>query len=284
MVWKQDLAQLKQQLKPEQEPALPPPKPVQPPLPSQSLEDADLLFLRAMGGVAVPTAPVASNPTQASVADSASTTLFPSTSNKIHKAPAIEESGSDFTQALGDLKGLRPLSANPLISAPGPTEAPAPASAEPLPQSPEVQAKIPAPIPEIEAPLETHSSLDASGPDIPTATQEVPHMRSAPVLIHLAAGMAIEVDGTLDLRMHSLNDAKERLKERIRDGLALRWRTLLVTLGPSEALKQGFLAFLTTPHAQFISRYAQAPIPMGGAQAWVLYLGQQNQPGRKEEV
>jgi hypothetical protein len=99
--------------------------------------------------------------------------------------------------------------------------------------------------------------------------------------MHLAAGMAIEVDGALDLRKHSLNDAKERLKERIRDGLALHWRTLLVTLGPNEALKQGFLAFLTTPHAQFINRYAQAPIPMGGAQAWVLYLSLPTQPESK---
>lgn len=88
--------------------------------------------------------------------------------------------------------------------------------------------------------------------------------------------MAVEVDGTLDLRRHSLNDAKERLKERIHDGAALGWRTLLVTLGPNEALKQGFLAFLTTSDASLISRYAQAPIPMGGAQAWVLYLGRLN--------
>jgi DNA-nicking Smr family endonuclease len=102
--------------------------------------------------------------------------------------------------------------------------------------------------------------------------------------MHLAAGMAIEVDGTLDLRRHSLNDAKERLKERIRDGLVLHWRTLLVMLGPNEALKQGFLAFLTTPQAQSIGRYAQAPIPMGGAQAWVLYLNQQVQPARKDNA
>lgn len=282
MVWKQDLAQLKQQLKPDQEPALPPPKPVQPPLPSQSLEDADLLFLRAMGGVAVPPVPTASNPLQAPIVDSPTTTLFSSTSNKNFKATALEESSEDFTQALGDLKGLRPLSANPLLLVPEPPAAPLPAEA--LPQSPEIQAQLPAPIPRVQEPLETHSAHEAEGPAFPTAAQEVPHIRTTPALIHLAAGMAIEVDGTLDLRMHSLNDAKERLKERVRDGLALRWRTLLVTLGPSEALKQGFLAFLTTPHAQFISRYAQAPIPMGGAQAWVLYLGQQNQPGRQEEA
>ena len=99
------------------------------------------------------------------------------------------------------------------------------------------------------------------------------------MLIHLAAGMAIEVDGTLDLRRHSLNDARERLKERVKDASALNWRTLLLTFGPNEALKQGFLAFLTTPQAhQFINRYAQAPIPMGGEQAWIIYL---NQPPRE---
>ena len=103
---------------------------------------------------------------------------------------------------------------------------------------------------------------------------EPPRLRPGPALIHLAAGMAVEVDGILDLRRHGLNDARERLRERVEDGLSLQWRTLLVTLGPSEALKQGFLAFLTTPQAQFVSRYAQAPIPMGGAQAWILYLGQ----------
>ena len=68
MVWKQDLAQLKQQLKPDPEPKGPPaspPKPVQaPPVARQSLEDADLLFLQAMGGVAVPPSTSDGNPLQ----------------------------------------------------------------------------------------------------------------------------------------------------------------------------------------------------------------------------
>ena len=285
MVWKQDLAQLKQQLKPDQEPTGPPslpPKPVPPPLPSQSLEDADLLFLRAMGGVAVPPAPITSNPMKETDKDSSPTAVFPSTLNNVSRVLSVEESSGDFSQALGDLKGLRLLSKNPLFSAPSPSVAPLPVVA--IPQSPEVQAQLPTPIPIIEETTAHPSSPDADNTDIPIAPQGVPHIRSGPVLMHLAAGMAIEVDGTLDLRRHSLNDAKERLKDRIRDGVALRWRTLLVTLGPHEALKQGFLAFLTTPQAQSISRYAQAPVPMGGAQAWVLYLGQQSQPIRKDDA
>jgi DNA-nicking Smr family endonuclease len=85
--------------------------------------------------------------------------------------------------------------------------------------------------------------------------------------------MAIDVDASLDLRGHSVPDAKERLRERIADGLAVGWRTLHVNLGPSEALKQGLLAFLASPAAASVQRYAQAPVPMGGSQAWILYLG-----------
>ena len=92
------------------------------------------------------------------------------------------------------------------------------------------------------------------------------------MLIQLAAGMAIEVDGVLDLRNHTLSDARERLKERVEDAGYLGWRSIHVILGPSEALKQGFLAFLTTPAAKPVVRYAQAPIPMGGLQAWIVYL------------
>ncbi|MBL0211938.1 MAG: Smr/MutS family protein [Holophagaceae bacterium] len=196
------------------------------------------------------------------------------------KSPAIEASGSDFNQAIGDLKGLRPFAGNPVISAPVRPADPVPAVADPpLPQ--ESQTRSPAAQPPLEEPQPPAPKPGDGDPGNAFVAPEEPHPRSAPILIHLAAGMAIEVDGTLDLRRHSLNDAKERLKERIRDGLALRWRTLLVMLGPNEALKQGFLAFLTTPQAQFISRYAQAPIPMGGAQAWILYLSQASDPPHK---
>jgi hypothetical protein len=85
--------------------------------------------------------------------------------------------------------------------------------------------------------------------------------------------MAIEVDGSLDLRGHSLSDAMERLKDRLGDGKVLNWRTLQVTLGPDSALHQGFLDMLDSGQAPMVARYAQAPIPMGGTQAWLLYLG-----------
>ena len=290
MVWKQDLAQFKQQLKPDQEPPRPPPKPALPPLSSQSLEDADLLFLRAMGGVAAPTAPTAptapitSNPMKEIEKDISPIPGFSSILNSVPKALGTEESPSDFSQALGDLKGLRPFSKNPVFSAPSPSVAPLPVAA--MPQSPDIQTQVLAPMPVMtDEPPAQPSIPEVVLADTPIAPPtEVPYSRTGPVLMHLAAGMAIEVDGTLDLRRHSVNDAKERLKERIRDGVALRWRTLLVTLGPNEALKQGFLAFLTTPQAQYANRYAQAPIPMGGTQAWVLYLGQQAQPESKEEA
>ncbi len=109
--------------------------------------------------------------------------------------------------------------------------------------------------------------------DIPPPPPQGIRPRPGPLLIQLAAGMAIEVDGALDLKGHSVSDAKERLRERIADGLAVGWRTLHVVLGPSEALKQGFLAFLASPAAASVQRYAQAPVPMGGPQAWILYLG-----------
>ncbi len=271
MVWKQDLAQIKQQLKPAQDPPAPPPKQIPPPLASQSLEDADLLFLKAMGGVAVPASPPATIPSsETEEKGSALKTSFAATSTNGMRPPSTVDSIGDFNQAVVDLKGLRPLAKNPLLSAPSPTLAP------PNELSiPQIIGKASPHLPP--EPFEKEGSASPLTPETDTLgvqkeSQGIPFTRSGPTLMHLAAGMAIEVDGTLDLRRHSLGDAKERLKERIHDGLALHWRTLLVTLGPSEAIKQGFLAFLTTPQGQFISRYAQAPIPMGGPQAWVLYL------------
>jgi hypothetical protein len=90
--------------------------------------------------------------------------------------------------------------------------------------------------------------------------------------IHLAAGMAIEVDGRLDLRGHARFDGEERLKERVLDGYALGWRTLHVNLGPAPELREMLLAMLTSPEGRCVTRYAQAPIPMGGSQAWILYF------------
>ena len=272
MVWKQDLAQLKAQLKPDLEPVgppAPPPKPTQPPTPHQSMEDADLLFLRAMGGVAVPPSGGSKPPQELAAGPSGEENL-----NVESKKLSPESSLDDFSQALADLKGLRPLPKAPVLlvtSSPTPPNNPVMRS-----QAPTIPPEAAIPTPEVpktpEAPSATANDVGMTSTTSPSP--EAARPRSGPALMHLAAGMAIEVDGTLDLRRHSLNDAKERLKERVRDGVALGWRTLLVLLGPNEALKQGFLAFLTTPEALLITRYAQAPIPMGGAQAWVLYLSQ----------
>jgi hypothetical protein len=93
-----------------------------------------------------------------------------------------------------------------------------------------------------------------------------------PLRFQLAAGMAIEVDGTLDLRGHTLADAMERLKDRLGDGQVLGWRSLLVTLGPDPVLHEGLLELLGSGQVPMVVRFAQAPIPMGGSQAWLLYF------------
>jgi len=80
------------------------------------------------------------------------------------------------------------------------------------------------------------------------------------------------VDGVLDLRGHARSDGEERLKERILDGYALGWRTLHVHLGASPELSAMLMALLKSPEGRCIARYAQAPIPMGGPQSWVLYF------------
>lgn len=92
------------------------------------------------------------------------------------------------------------------------------------------------------------------------------------VQIQLAAGMAIVVDGSLDLKGHARSDAEERLKERILDGYALGWRTLHVVVGASAELRQMVLDLLMSPAGRCVARYAQAPVPMGGTQGWILYF------------
>jgi len=85
--------------------------------------------------------------------------------------------------------------------------------------------------------------------------------------------MAIEVDGVLDLRGHSRSDAMERLKDRLGDGAVLGWRTLQVLLGTAPELHEALLDLLNSGEIPLVSRYAQAPVPMGGNQAWLLYFG-----------
>lgn len=237
MVWKQDLAKLRQALKaseaptPKAPPKAPPPKPG----PPKSLEDEDSLFLQAMGQRAPMVALAAAAPAGDIPQEKSPT-----------PQPTLQE---DFLEAMGQLKGLKRAQGD------GPA---APALAPPPAPSP-----IPSPGDRPEPPPEP-------APAVMAGVEPAP---AGPARIQLAAGMAIEVDGSLDLRGHSRVDALERLSERVQDGVFLGWRTFHVNLGPSEDLRQAFLDFLTSPGARSaLIRYAQAPVPMGGTQAWILYF------------
>jgi hypothetical protein len=244
MVWKQDLAKLKQQFKEVGEPKSKPPapKPVPKPEAAGSIEEEDALFLSAMGR------PQASPPAPRREG------LTPSEPGPEIPQPVAEPLAQPletFEAAMGGLKGLKPLG----TKIPAKVEKPRPAA-----------NAIPAPPVEQPTVLPPPEATEAPAP----AREEEPS-RVGPVLIHLAAGMAIEVDGSLDLRGHTTIDAMERFRERVQDGVFLGWRTLHVTLGVSDELKTAFLEFLRNGEARSISRYAQAPIPMGGNQAWILY-------------
>jgi DNA-nicking Smr family endonuclease len=248
MVWNEDLAKLKQQMKaqePSETPPPPPPKPQPAAQPPKSMAEEDAAFLSAMG-VRRAEAP-RPGPVPAPAAAAAPAPA----------PPPVE----DFRTAMVELGGVKTLGSGPLPAAATPAPAPSPAA----PPSQGMLSRPPHLPPDYEP--------DAETMDIPPPPPQGIRPRPGPLLIQLAAGMAIEVDAAIDLRSHSINDAKERLKERIADGLAMGWRTLHVTLGPGEALRQGFLAFLASPSAASVQRYAQAPVPMGGPQAWILYLG-----------
>lgn len=244
MVWKQDLAKLKQQFKEVEEPKakVSLPKPVPRLEPPGTIEEEDALFLNAMGRRASTPAPRKDKPS--ALAESEPAPL-----------PVGVPSAEDFQAAMGGLKGLKPM---PVGISAAPSKA---TTSEP---------------PVMAAPgLESANSLVVPAeiePEIaPVVPSPQPAARLGPALIHLAAGMAVEVDGSLDLKGHTTVDALERFRERLQDGVFLGWRTLHVTLGPSEELREAFLQLLGQPEAQAITRYAQAPIPMGGNQAWVLY-------------
>lgn len=246
MVWKQHLAKLKQQLKEDD-----PPRPVQVPKPSppvglpKSMGEEDAMFLAAMGKRA-PAPEAAQIPTR----------------NGVKPEPPPPVADVDFQTAVGDLHGLKALSRNPLFSASTLPSKPAlPEVVFKLTEPPKAEVfDVPVPAPVLFSP--------------PPAPADSPSTRMppGPRLIHLAAGMAVEVDGVLDLSGHAVNDAKERLKERLQDAGVLGWRTLHVILGPSEELRQAFLAFLLTPPARVLVQYAQAPISMGGGQAFIVYF------------
>ena len=226
MVWKQDLAKLKHAFREVGGPPVPPPKPKPKPMESKSLNDEDAMFLAAMGAPASPARPAAAPP--------------PAT------APAKAEPAVSFEAELAGLKGLKPLTLNPVMASP--KAAPA---APVLPVAP-ATPQAPAAIEPVREPVAAPSGRP-------------------PLRIQLAAGMAVEVDAVLDLRGHSVPDALGRLSDRIEDGARLGWRTLHLVLGEDAALHEALLSFLGSGKAERIGRYAQAPIPMGGPQAWVLY-------------
>ncbi len=235
MVWKQDLAKLKQAYKEAGGPP-PPPLPVKPkpkPVEVKELVDEDAVFLAAMGGRAP-------KPVLAQVAEPPPAPFL---------MPSAGAEDISFEAGLADLRGFKPMTRNPVL-APPPVKATAP---EPPPPQVEVAEALP-----VDEPL----------PD--PAPGLAPESDRAPFRIQLAAGMAVEVDATLDLRHHSVPDALGRLRDRLEDGAMMGWRTLHVILGEDERLHQALLAFLSEGSSK-ASRYAQAPIPMGGAQAWVLY-------------
>jgi hypothetical protein len=248
MPWKNDLAKLKQQLK-EDPPAPPPPVMRKPVVPlgagPSSIADEDALFLSAMG-LKKPQ-PIASSPVAR---------VEPQPLPPVAAAPVPAE--EDFASAMSDLKGLKPLGTKIPTAAPAPAK-PAPA---PAPPAPVVEA---ATVPSVVAPV--------AAPPIPAPEPSgVVESAEAPSRIQLAAGMAIEVDGHLDLRGHSRSDAIERLRDRLEDARFMNWRSLHVTLGNAPELHEALLAFLEGPGPTLVHHFAQAPIPMGGAQAWILYL------------
>jgi hypothetical protein len=246
MAWKQDLAKLKQQLGPETPaPAQKPmPKPALKPRGPAALEEEDAIFLSAMG-----LKPAAQRPAKPAANEG-------SAASQVAPVPQVPES---FQDAVKDLKGLKPL----------PQGLPAqPASP---PTRPAVTIKPPESTPVV-VPAKVSAALP---PDAVVLEPEPLALPLVPARFQLAAGMAIEVDGTLDLRGHSQLDAMDRLKDRLGDGMVLGWRSLLVTLGPDPALHEGLLALLASGEAMLVARYAQAPVPMGGTQAWLLYFAPQ---------
>jgi DNA-nicking Smr family endonuclease len=228
-----------------------PPKPRNVHPVSDSIEEEDNIFLNAMGV----------RPRSARVAPAALAQDVPPA--PLPPGPPAQASGkAEFGAAMGDLKGLKPLAKAKVQAR---SEAPAAITAAEPP---------PAPAPAIQPAVA--GTAQEPGPEVPPDPPQAAGTPAPPpppqVQIHLAAGMAVVVDGSLDLKGHALSDAEERLKERILDGFALGWRTLHVVVGSSPELKQMVLDLLKSPAGGCVARYAQAPVPMGGAHAWILYF------------
>ncbi len=245
MAWKQDLAKLKQQLGPEPPgPKPPPPKAAPKPEGPTSLVDEDAVFLSAMG-----LKPAAPRPPKAPLLTE------PPGEQPTLKPPPAES----FEEAIKELKGLKPLAKGLSDPPPSPPPHAPPAGAAKIAREGSEPPLAPA-------------QVEPSPAEEPVRLAPPPQ-RVMPLRFQLAAGMALEVDGTLDLRGHSLADAIERLKDRLGDGSVLGWRSLQVTLGPNPILHEGLLELLASGEVPMVARFAQAPIPMGGNQAWLLYFG-----------
>ena len=237
MVWKQDLAKLKQAYKDVGPPPPTPQRPKSKPIEVKDIQDEDALFLNAMGGPKP----------QPSFIQAVPMALAP---------PPEPKADVSFEVGLAELKGLKPLGGHPVFSLVA--EAPATHSSPAAPaEAPDASKTIQG------SPLSATTTEAAPvGPEEPLA--------AGPSRIQLAAGMAVEVDGILDLQNHSIPDALGRLRDRIEDGALMGWRTLHVILGEDEGLHVAVLAFLSESGPK-VTRYAQAPIPMGGSSAWILY-------------
>lgn len=235
MVWKQDLAKLKKELPDAGGQLSPPLKPKPKPFEVKDLNDEDAFFLAAMGGPAPrPPVPAIAAPRP-----------------RVSELPVPDGS---FEAEISDLKGLKPLISNPVL----------------VPPPPRVPSVTVAPSVSFEPALDPPAALET--PVEPPVEMEMgPDLSKGPILMQLAAGMALEVDASLDLRHHSVPDALGRLRDRVEDGALLGWRTLHVVLGDEESLHIAMRDYLLAGEVPKIRRYAQAPIPMGGAQAWVLY-------------
>ncbi len=237
MVWKQDLAKLKAAIRETGAPPPPLPKPKPKLGEEKELHEEDAFFLAAMGAPA-PRATVLSAP------------------KATPQAPVIHTTEASFEAEIGALKGLKPLGSHPVL----------------LPHSVPSAAQESAPL-AVPAPVAVAPEV-VERPSTASEISEAPSQGDAiyrPQRIQLAAGMAVEVDAALDLRHHSAPDALGRLRDRVEDGALLGWRTLQVTLGEDEALHAALLALLEEGGVPKVSRFAQAPIPMGGSQAWILY-------------
>jgi hypothetical protein len=168
------------------------------------------------------------------------------------KEQGVSGGGGEFEEAMSQLKGVKP-------------------KVSPVPETPAPNAQAP------QQPLmrnvveELAASLESVPPEF-FKDEAVPEAKKGlPEIIQLAAGMTIEVDGQLDLRNHNDGDAAERLKEKVLDGLCLGWRSLHIILGNPGPLHQVFAQYIKSPQSYPLAKYAQAPVPMGGDKAWILY-------------